>query len=74
MYQPYAHTESILIVHTTMVEEELQRHRPERELRYREAGRRGPLVAGRRLIALGTRLDPAVSDSPAAPARLGARA
>ncbi len=79
MYQPHAYTQSILIVHAAMVEAELQRHHPERELRYREPGRRGPLVAvrraaGRGLIALGTRLNPAAGDQPADPARLGARA
>lgn len=77
MYQPFDLTTNLLVVHRTMVEEELQRHHPERELRYREASRRDPLVAVRRvaargLIALGMRLDPSAGEPSATTPYLGA--
>lgn len=66
MSQPYIPAENILIIHRTMVDEELQRQHPERHHRLRDTDRPGPLAAARRfaargLLALGTRLDPSVS-------------
>lgn len=63
MNQPYTPAEHILLVHKTMVDEELQRHRPERHRGLRDIDRPGVVttirrVAARGLVAVGTRLDP----------------